>query len=383
MIADKRPEKNAWLAGLVLAGVAVFSPADARSDVFETEKAKLATDVVADGLEHPWSVEVMPDGAYIVSERPGRLRIIRDGKISDALTGLPALFAGGQGGLLDIAIPDHFAEHRQLYFTASIPMPGGQGTALFSARLRKDERGIEDVKKLFQMNKGTETSHHFGSRVAFAPDGSIFLTLGERGNGERAQDLEDYAGAVIHLKPDGTPFPAHTFTNGKTGLPGIWSKGHRNPQGVAIDPGNGQLITVEHGARGGDEINLPQPGKNYGWPVISYGRHYSGAKIGLGQAADGYEQPLYYWDPSIAPGAIAVYRGAMFPEWDGDLLVAALKFQLVARLERDDDGQVVKEERIFDGAFGRLRDIKVAPDGALLLLTDEDDGALIRVTRAE
>ncbi|MCO6186312.1 PQQ-dependent sugar dehydrogenase [Rhizobium sp. L1K21] len=373
--------RSGRLAGFVLSGFLAMGGTDALSAEFSSDEVALKTDVLADGLDHPWSVEVLPDGAYIVSERPGRLRIIRDGAISEPIEGLPDLFVGGQGGLLDIAIPSNFSQSRQFYFTASIPMTGGQGTALFSAVLSEDEAQLENVEKLFEMNKGTQTGHHFGSRIALADNGDIFLTLGERGDGERAQDLGDYAGAVIHLKADGTPYPAVEFTRGAMGLPGMWSKGHRNPQGIDIDPETGRIVVVEHGARGGDEINFPQQGKNYGWPVISYGRHYSGAKIGKGTEAEGYEQPYYYWDPSIAPGALAVYHGEMFPEWEGDFLVTALKFQLLSRLERGPDGAVQKEEHLFADAFGRLRDVKVAPDGAVLLLTDESDGELIRVSR--
>ncbi len=334
---------------------------------------------IADGLENPWSVEVLPDGAFIVTERPGRMRIIRDGEVGRPLGGLPRIAAVGQGGLLDLALSPDFAESRRLFFTAAAPGPGGQGTAVFSARLSANERRLEDVRRIFLMNKLTGAGQHFGSRIAVAADGSLFFGIGDRGDPDRAQDPADHAGKILRINADGTPSSANPAGQA---LPEVWSSGHRNPQGIVIDPADNRLYTVEHGARGGDEINAPEAGNNYGWPVISYGKHYSGAEIGIGQSADGYEQPLHYWDPSIAPGALAIYRGAMFPEWEGDFLVAALKYQLIARIERNDDGSIGKEERILQGDYGRIRDVKVAPDGSILLVTDEEDGQLLRLTRA-
>lgn len=334
---------------------------------------------IAKGLENPWSVEVLPDGAFIVTERPGRMRIIRDGEVGRPLGGLPRIAAVGQGGLLDLALSPDFAESRRLFFTAAAPGPGGQGTAVFSARLSANERRLEEVRRIFLMNKLTGAGQHFGSRIAVAADGSLFFGIGDRGEPDRAQDQADHAGKIIRINADGTPSSANP--SGQL-LPEVWSSGHRNPQGIVIDPADNRLYTVEHGARGGDEINAPEAGNNYGWPVISYGKHYSGAEIGIGQSADGYEQPLHYWDPSIAPGALAIYRGAMFPEWEGDFLVAALKYQLIARIERNDDGSIGKEERILQGDYGRIRDVKVAPDGSILLVTDEEDGQLLRLTRA-
>jgi aldose sugar dehydrogenase len=306
------------------------------------------------------------------------MRIIRDGEVGRPLGGLPRIAAVGQGGLLDIALAPDFTETRRLYFTAAVPGQGGHGTAVFSARLSQNERRLEDVKRIFLMNKLTPAGQHFGSRIAIAADGSLFFGIGDRGHGDRAQDPADHAGKIMRINTDGTPSAKNP--QGQP-LPEVWSSGHRNPQGIAIDPADNQLFTVEHGARGGDEINAPEAGANYGWPVISYGKHYSGAEIGIGQTADGYEQPLHYWDPSIAPGALAIYRGAMFPEWDGDFLVAALKYQLVARIERGEDGTIGTEERMLQGEYGRIRDVKVAPDGSILLVTDEEDGQLLRITR--
>lgn len=370
--------KTSLLFGPLLA-TALALPANAQeSREHRGRDVTLNVSSVASGLEHPWSVEVLPDGAYIVTERPGRMRIIRDGEVGRPLGGLPRIAAVGQGGLLDVALSPDFAETRRLFFTAAVPGPGGQGTGVFSARLSANERRLEDVRRIFLMNKLTGTGQHFGSRIAIAADGSLFFGIGDRGDEDRAQDPADHAGKIMRINADGTPSSANP--GGQT-LPEVWSSGHRNPQGIVIDPADNRLYTVEHGARGGDEINAPEAGNNYGWPVISYGKHYSGAEIGIGQSADGYEQPLHYWDPSIAPGALAVYRGSMFPEWEGDFLVAALKYQLVARIEREGDGSIGTEERMLEGEYGRIRDVKVAPDGSILLVTDEEDGQLLRITR--
>jgi len=347
---------------------------------FSTEKASVQVGTIASGLDNPWSVEVLPDGGFIVTELGGTLRIIRDGKISQPIAGVPKVARQGQGGLLDLALDPGFATSRTLFLSMAVADGGGYGTAIVRGVLAEDGKSLTEVKELFRMNRFTGKGQHFGSRIAVASDGSLFFGIGDRGERDRAQDMHDHAGAILHINADGSIPSDNPYKNGKNGLPEIWSKGHRNPQGIVIDPANNQLLTVEHGARGGDEINTPQPGRNYGWPVITYGKDYSGVEIGVGQAADGYEQPLYYWDPSIAPGAITVYHGAMFPQWEGNLLVAALKYQLLARLERDDSGAVVSEKRLFEGEYGRIRDVKVAPDGSILMLTDGDDGALLRVS---
>lgn len=365
--------------------LAAFAPASARAQdarEFPSENGTLRVETLATGLEHPWSVEALPDGGLIISERPGRLRILRDGKLSKPLTGVPEVAERGQGGLLDIALDPRFAENRTLYLTMAANGKGGYGTAVVRAKLAADGTGLTDVKELFRMSKFTGKGQHFGSRIAIAPDGSLFFGIGDRGEGDRAQDPRDHAGAILHINADGSIPGSNPYRGGTGGLPEIWSKGHRNPQGIAFDPKDGTLLTVEHGARGGDEINNPKAGHNYGWPVITYGKDYSGAEIGEGTSKEGLDQPHFYWDPSIAPGALAVYRGKMFPEWNGDLLVAALKYQLLARLERDDSGAIGSEERLFDGEFGRIRDVVVAPDGALLMVTDEEDGAVLRVSKA-
>ena len=365
-------------AALMMAGAQTATA----GDTVATEKLDVVVDVLATGLDHPWGVETLPDGSILVSERSGTLRRLHEGRLSPPIIGLPEIAARGQGGLLDIALAGDFETSRTLFMSYSARGPQGLGTAISRARLSDDGTALSGLEEIFRMNRFTGVGRHFGSRIAVADDGTLFFTIGDRGEGERAQDLGGHAGAVLRIGADGSIPADNPYATGG-GAAELWSKGHRNPQGLDIDPKTGVLYSVEHGARGGDEVNRPKPGLNYGWPVISYGRHYSGARIGAGNAAEGYEQPVHYWDPSIAPGGMAVYRGAMFPEWDGDLLVAALKFQLLVRLDLDDEtGEVLGEERLFKGDYGRIRDVRVAPDGSVLMVTDEDNGSILRLSRA-
>ncbi|EJC67445.1 glucose/sorbosone dehydrogenase [Rhizobium leguminosarum bv. viciae WSM1455] len=375
----KRMSAFHFAAALVLFGTV---SADA-ADTVNTQELAVRVDKLADGLEHPWAVEVLPDGAYLVTERPGRMRIVRGGKVSEPIGGVPKVSARGQGGLMDMALAPDFATSRKLYFTAAIANSQGSGTEAFSATLSTDEKTLDAVTPIFSMRRFTSGNIQYGSRIAISGDGTLFISVGDRGNRDRSQNWQDDAGSIIHINADGSIPVDNPFKDGGKALPEIWSKGHRNPQGITFDAKDGKLYTVEHGARGGDEINQPEAGKNYGWPIITYGRDYSGAEIGEGTAKEGLEQPLHYWDPSIAPGALVVYRGAMFPEWDGNFIVAALKFQLLSRMQRDDGGAFVTEERLFEGEYGRVRDVVVAPDGALLMVTDEDNGALLRISRAQ
>jgi glucose/arabinose dehydrogenase len=347
------------------------SPALAESQSFNTEDVTLRADVVANGLDHPWGLDFLPGNEAIVTERTGRIRILSQGGLSEPVSGVPEVAARGQGGLLDIAVARDFERSGTIFFSFSEPGRGGAGTALARAKLIRDGAGarLDDVKVIFSMNRKTGTSHHFGSRIVVNDDGTLFVTTGDRGQGDRAQDMQDHAGAVIRINADGSIPPDNPAPDGKAMAAEIWSKGHRNLQGATLDPVLGGLITVEHGAQGGDELNRPLAGKNYGWPVITYGRDYSGEKIGVGTSAKGYEQPLYYWDPSIAPSGLASYQGDMFPEWKGDLLVGSLKFELLSRLDRD--------------AKGNIRDVNVAPDGSIWLLTDEGNGAIVRLSRGD
>tara|TARA_R110002020_G_scaffold35195_4_gene106317 strand:- start:2755 stop:3939 length:1185 start_codon:yes stop_codon:yes gene_type:complete len=382
--APIKPGRIIPVASLMMAVVAATALDRARAvETVPTQDVRIDVETVASGLNHPWAVLTLPGGALLVTERSGALRVVRDGEVSDPVSGLPDVAARGQGGLLDIALAKDFATSRTLFMSYSTSGDGGLGTAIARARLSEDASALTDVEEIFRMNRFSGTSRHFGSRVVVADDGTLFFTIGDRGESERAQDADDHAGSVLRIAADGSIPADNPFADGG-GAAEIWSTGHRNPQGMDIDPKTGVLYAVEHGARGGDEVNLPRPGRNYGWPKISYGRHYSGAEIGMGTAAEGFEQPIHYWDPSIAPGGMAVYRGEMFPEWDGDLLVAALKFQLLVRLDLDGEtGEVLSEERMLKGDYGRIRDVHVAPDGAVLLVTDADNGSILRLSRTE
>lgn len=379
--------KNRFLQILGAFASVLFATANSAAEprVFQSEHYTIRAEVMAEGLAQPWGMAFLPDGALLVTERPGALLIVKEGVISAPVGGVPKVAAIGQGGLLDVALAPDFESSGTIFLSYAEPGPGGQGTAVARARLVREKATarLEDVRVIFSMAKKTRAGQHFGSRLVPRPDGTLFVTTGERGDGDRAQDMFDHAGAVIRINQDGSTPAGNPYADRKKGLPELWSKGHRNPQGAAWDPVTDSLWVVEHGARGGDEVNRALPGRNYGWPVVAYGRHYSGFKIGIGTAAPGYEQPEYYWDPSIAPSGLAVYDGDMFPAWRGDVLVGALKFQLLARLDRDAAGRIGKEERLFQGAFGRIRDVEVAPDGAVWLITDEDPGAIIRLSRTE
>lgn len=353
--------------------------------VMSSAKTKFRVDTVAVGLENPWSIAFLPDGRKLITERPGRLRILdKDGKLSDPVAGVPDVAAVGQGGLLDVALAPDFANSRRIYFSYAEPRGLVNGTAVAHARLADSGKGakLEDVTVIFRQEPGRGGGFHFGSRLAFAPDGNLFVTLGERNAMQPAQDLSGHLGKVVRIAPDGSVPKDNPFV-GKEGVrPEIWSYGHRNPQAAAIHPASGKLWTVEHGARGGDEINIPAAGKNYGWPVISFGRHYSGAKIGEGPQKEGMEQPVYYWDPSIAPSGMAFYRGDAFPAWKGNLFVGALVQRHLQRLELDGD-KVVNEERLLVGFGERIRDVRQAPDGTLWVLTDANNGRVLRLSPAD
>ena len=363
------------------AALLALVPAAAAQTV-ESSAGSLSATVIAEGLDHPWALGFLPDGRMLVTERSGQLRIIDGGVVGEPIAGVPAVYNQGQGGLLDLALAPDFATSGQIYLTFSeraqdAGLQRGQGTAVFSARLALEGDGgrLEDGKVIFRMNKFTTTNRHFGSRVVIGQDGNLFVTLGERGDQDRAQDMADLAGAIIRIAPDGSVPEDNPKPEGWA--PELWSKGHRNPQGATLRD-DGVLFTVEHGARGGDEVNMPRAGANYGWPVITYGVDYSGVPIGEGTQKEGLEQPLHYWDPSISPSGLDFYEGELLTEWQGDLLAGGLSGQLLVRLDMEGDA-IVGEERLFQGQLGRIRDVRVGPDGAIYLLTDEDNGRLIRV----
>lgn len=359
--------------------LALTAPRAAPAEMeFETSAGKVLVRRIAGTFARPWAVAFLPDGNMLVTERGGRLwRVGMDGTRGE-VAGVPAVRAEDQGGLLDVVAARDFGETRQIFLTYAEPADGGSRTAAAVARLAPDNGSLEDVRVIFRQQPSAAEAKHYGSRVVEAPDGTLWITLGERNLAQFAQNPLSHLGKVVRVARDGS-VPADNPFAGGMGLPEIWSIGHRNVQGAALDPETGRLWTVEHGAKGGDEINRPEAGRNYGWPVISYGTSYLGAKIGEGTEREGMEQPVHYWDPSVAPSGMAIYSGRLWPEWKGDIFVGALKFRLVSRLDREGEA-IAGEERLFEGVFGRVRDVREGPDGALWFLTDAKDGALYRVT---
>ena len=339
--------------------------------------------VVAKGLEHPWALEFLPDGRMLVSERPGRLRLVDGkGRVSEPLGGLPKVFAQGQGGLLDITRSPTFAQDRLIYFSFAEEGEGGAGTAV--ARAILNERALEKVQVIWRQTPKVKSNNHFGSRLVFGRDGNLFVAMGDRfAYRDQAQNLAVTLGKIVRIQPDGGIPKDNPFVGREGARPEIWSYGHRNVQAAALHPESGQLWTVEHGARGGDELNQPQPGKNYGWPVITYGVDYSGAKIGEGTSKPGMEQPVYYWDPVIAPSGALFYTGNVFPQWKGNLLIGSLQPGLLVRLEMT-AGRVSNESR-YAGAdlSARIRDLQQGPDGAIYVITDDNNGKILRIEPAK
>jgi glucose/arabinose dehydrogenase len=335
---------------------------------------------VAVGLEHPWAVAFLPDGRMLVTERPGRLRMVgRDGQLSAPLAGVPAVLARGQGGLLDVTLSPGFPQDQLVYLSFAEPGGAGGGTAV--ARGRLGDRGLENTQVIWRQEPKLNGHNHWGSRLVWRPDGTLFVTLGDRFHQpELAQDLSTTVGKVLRINADGSVPRDNPFVGRTNARPEIWSYGHRNVQAAALD-GNGELWTVEHGARGGDELNTPRAGRNYGWPVITYGIDYSGARIGYGTSRAGMEQPVYYWDPVIAPSGAVFYAGDAFADWRGDLFVGSLQPGRLVRL-RLRDGRVVQEERYVIDRGERVRDVRQGRDGFLYLLTDHPKGRLIRLEPA-
>ncbi|MGD8956435.1 MAG: PQQ-dependent sugar dehydrogenase [Chromatiaceae bacterium] len=370
------------MRSLLITCLGLFAPALALA-ALQTEQHRIDVEVIARGLENPWSVAFLPDGGYLVTERPGRLRLVQaDGTLVKApITGLPAVRARGQGGLLDVVLHPEFEENRWVYLSYVEAGRDGVGTAV--ARGRLDGLRLRDTEVLFRLIPKSSGGRHFGSRLVFDRQGYLFITLGDRGDRPRAQDLGDHAGSVIRLHDDGRVPADNPFVGRRDALPEIYSYGHRNIQGATLEPVSGRLWTHEHGPQGGDEINLPEPGVNYGWPVITYGVNYGiGTRIGEGSAKPGMAQPLYHWVPSIAPSGMSFYTGDAFPKWRGDLFVGSLKFGLLVRLSLE-NGRVVHEERLLQDRLGRIRDVRQGPDGLIYLLTDADDGQLVRLVPAD
>ena len=339
--------------------------------------APVTAQPVATGLVHPWGLVFLPDGRMLVTERPGRLRIVdKDGKLSAPLSGVPDVYARGQGGLLDVALSPRFASDQLVYLSFSEPGEGGAGTAVARGRLAGN--GLEQVQVIWRQTPKVESPNHWGSRLEFGQDGTLFVTTGDRFRfRERVQDLGSTIGKIVRINADGSIPSDNPFVKREGARPEIWSYGHRNLQGAALDPASGQLWTLEHGARGGDELNRPQPGRNYGWPVITYGVDYSGVRIGEGTARAGMEQPVYYWDPVIAPSGAVFYTADAYPGWKGSLFVGSLSPGGLVRLALEGD-QVRREERYL-ADIGRVRDVVQGPDGLLYLLIDASNGSIQRL----
>ncbi|WP_291726774.1 PQQ-dependent sugar dehydrogenase [Leisingera sp. F5] len=329
----------------------------------------------AEGFDVPWAFDFLPGGGLLVTERDGRLFHVLEGR-KQAVKGAPAVAAEGQGGLLDVMVPRDFGRSREIFLTFSRRQGRGAGTALASGRLSPDNTRLTDVRILFEAAPGALGGRHFGARVVEARDGSLFISLGERGDRPSAQNLRLHQGSVVRINRDGSVPAGNPFAKTKGAQPEIWSYGHRNPQGMSLDL-QGNLWVAEHGAKGGDEVNRIRKGANYGWPVISYGRHYSGGKIGEGTAKPGMEQPEWYWDPSIAPSGMMIYSGRMWPQWRGDIFVGSLKSDYISRLS----GTPLKEaEQLRSGEIGRIRDVQEAPDGSIWFAS-ESEGAVYRLSR--
>ncbi|MEQ1697429.1 MAG: PQQ-dependent sugar dehydrogenase [Hyphomicrobiaceae bacterium] len=343
--------------------------------------SKYNVEIVAKGLANPWALQFLPDGRMLVTERPGRLRIISaDGKLSAPITGVPKVVARDQGGLLDVAVSPDFATTGTIFLSYSEPRDAMKnGTSVMRAKLILTAEGgsLQDGQVIFRQLPAAASNHHFGSRLVINPDGSLFVTLGDRySQRDQAQNPANHIGKIVRIMQDGTPFAGNPKLPGWA--PEVWSIGHRNVQGAALDPVTGTLWTTEHGARGGDELNNPQAGKNYGWPIISYGRDYTGEKIGIGTKKDGLEQPVYYWDPSIATSGLAFYTGH-YSAWKNNAFAGGLAGMQIDRLVIR-DGQVVAHEPLLAEKGWRIRDVRMGPGNALYALTDESNGAVLRIT---
>ena len=346
--------------------------------------ADVAFDVVvlAKGLEKPWAVEPLPGGELLVSEKPGRLRIVSaKGEVGPPIVGLPPVDARGQGGLLDVALGPAFDSDRTIYWSYSEPRDGGNGTAVARGTLSADRRGVEQVRVIFRAMPTYDGRLHYGSRLAFGPDGMLYITTGERSDSPMrryAQQLDSHLGKILRVRPDGTAPADNPFVGRAGAMPEIWTSGHRNVQAAAFDP-QGRLWVVEHGTRGGDELNLVRKGANYGWPLVAFGEEYSGLPIrGAVTDRSGFEPPRYYWDPVIAPSGAQFYTGDAFPAWRGSLFVGGLKDRMLVRLTLEGD-RVTGEEHLLAERGQRVRDVRQGPDGALYVVTDEANGELWKI----
>jgi aldose sugar dehydrogenase len=350
---------------------------------FASSAGQLEVQTITSGLVNPWSLGFLPDGRMLVTERPGRIRIVTaEGQLSPPLKGVPEVFASGQGGLLDIAVDKSYAQNKTIYFCFAERTGGGGRTAVARAKLNDGNGRLDDLKIIFRQEGPLSSGNHYGCRIVQANDGNLFVTLGEHFTyRDDAQNLGNHLGKIIRITPDGSAPPDNPFVGRADAKPEIWSFGHRNEQGLAINPASGDLWEIEHGPRGGDEVNIIGRGKNYGWPVIGYGVDYSGAKIHASAAKDGMEQPIKYWVPSIAPSGMTFYTAKLFPKWTGSLFSGALAGKMLVRLSLAGNA-VTGEERLLQNLNERIRDVRQGPDGALWLLTDSSAGRILRVSPA-
>ena len=365
----------------VFLGAACPLAAAERLGTFESAKHRFHLVKVVDGLEHPWGLAFLPDGRMLVTERPGRLRIVADGwLVPEPVAGVPEVWDDGQGGLLDVALHPGFAENGLIYLSYASP-DDDNDAATAVARGRLAGARLEDVEEIYVALPRDDGGRHFGSRLLFA-DGYLFVTAGERGEPDRAQDVGDPAGSVIRLQDDGRVPEDNPFVGTAGARPELYSIGHRNPQGMAREAATGRIYAVEHGPKGGDELNLIEPGVNYGWPVITYGKSYMGFKIGEGTHKEGMAQPVHYWVPSISPSGLMIYDADRFPAWQGSFFAGALSGELLVRLEVA-GGKAVVEERMLEDLEERIRDVRQGPDGLIYLLTDHPEGMLLRLEPAD
>ena len=346
----------------------------------KTDKAEILVETIAGGLNHPWGFAFLPDAGMLVTERPGRLRLVAaDGKVSPALAGVPSVYAQGQGGLLDVALAPDFAASRLVYLSFAEAGEGGASTAVARGRLNEAATALEDTKVIFRQQPKVTGGNHFGSRLAFARDGKLFVTTGERFKFDPAQDVSNHIGKILRINPDGSVPQDNPFAGRAGARPEIWSYGHRNIQSAAIHPETGALWEVEHGPRGGDELILAEPGRNYGWPLVSWGRHYDGRDIPDPPTRPDLAGSVHQWTPVIGPSGMAFYTGEAFPAWRGDVLIGGLVSQGLVRVSLD-GARMIGEERISLGA--RIRDVRQGPDGFVYALTDADNGRILRLRPA-
>ncbi len=373
------------LLRVFMLALGILGTASARSadlGPVRTQEHMIQVRVLAQGLDHPWSLAFLPDGRMLVTEREGRLRIVRNGKLeAKPVSGLPDIAPTGQGGLLDVVAHPRHAQNGWIYLSYSARGPGGAGTEVIRARLVQDR--LEEVTTIFRMQPKVGGGRHFGSRLVFDRQGLLYITLGDRGDQDRAQNMDEHIGKIVRLHDDGRIPADNPFRTQAGAKPEIFSLGNRNVQGAALHPATGELWAHEHGPQGGDELNIIRAGSNYGWPVVTHGRNYgTGTRIGEGTSKAGMAPPIHYWVPSIAPSGMTFYTGDKFSRWRGDLLIGALRDQMLVRLQLDGE-KIVKEERLLRGTLGRIRDVRQGPDGYIYVLTDESNGMLARLEPAD